>query len=115
MDGLVPGRIVHYVVSESNAAEIARRRTTSVSIAERIKVLAWPVGAQAHLGNEIKAGDVLPAIILRVWSDSSGCSNIKVFLDGSDEYWATSVSYEEDGRPGSWHWTTPAPPQAPKA
>lgn len=103
MDGLVPGRIVYYVVSESAAAEIMRRRTTSLSISERLKVLAWPTGAQAHLGNEVKAGDIYPAMVLRVWG-TSGCSNLKVALDGSDEYWATSVSYEEDKRQGSWHW-----------
>jgi len=103
MDGLVPGRIVYYVVSEQAAAEIMRRRTTGGSIAERLKVLAWPAGAQAHLGNEVKVGDIYPAMVLRVWG-SSGCSNIKVMLDGSDEYWATSVSFEDDKRPGSWHW-----------
>lgn len=103
MDGLVKGRIVYYVFSESGAAEVMRRRTSAQSIAERIKVLAWPVGAQAHMGNEVKAGDIYPAMVLRVWGDS-GCSNLKVMLDGSDEYWATSVSYEETKTPGSWHW-----------
>ncbi len=106
MEGLVPGRIVYYVFSESAAAEVMRRRTNAVSISERIKVLAWPLGAQAHVGNDVKAGDILPAMVLRVWG-TSGCSNLKVMLDGSDEYWATSVSYEEDKRPGSWHWMFP--------
>lgn len=103
MEGCVPGRIVYYVVSEQVAVEIMRRRTTGGSIAERLKVLAWPAGAQAHLGNEVKAGDICPAMVLRVWG-SLGCSNLKVMLDGSDEHWATSVGYEEDKRPGSWHW-----------
>ena len=103
MEGCVPGRIVYYVVSEQAAAEIMRRRTTGGSIAERLKVLAWPVGAQAHLGNDVKAGDIYPAMMLRVWG-TSGCSNLKVMLDGSDEYWATSVSYDESKIPGSWHW-----------
>lgn len=106
MDGVKPGRIVYYVFSESAAAEVMRRRTTAVSIAERIKVVKWPLGAQAHIGNDVKAGDILPAMVLRVWGDS-GCSNLKVMLDGSDEYWATSVSYDADQRPGSWHWMFP--------
>jgi hypothetical protein len=103
MDGCVPGRIVYYVVSEHTAAEIMRRRTNAISIAERIKVNKWPLGAQAHIGNDVKAGDIYPAMILRVWG-TSGCSNLKVILDGSDEYWATSVGYEADKRQGSWHW-----------
>ncbi len=103
MDGCVPGRIVYYVVSESVAAEIMRRRTNAISISERIKVNKWPLGAQAHVGNDVNVGDIYPAMILRVWG-TSGCSNLKVMLDGSDEYWATSISYENDKRPGSWHW-----------
>ncbi len=83
-----------------------RRRTNGFSIAERIKVLAWPVGAQAHVGSAVQAGDVCPAMVLRVWN-GLGCSNLKVMLDGSDEYWATSVSYDEDKRDGSWHWMFP--------
>ena len=104
MEGLKPGRIVYFVMGESHAAEVMRRRTNAISIAERIKVLAWPVGAQAHVGNDVKAGDVYPAMVLRVWSDDSGCSNLKVMLDGSDEFWATSVSFDAEKAPGTWHW-----------
>jgi hypothetical protein len=120
MDGLVPGRIVYYVFDEASAAEVMRRRTTGKSIADRIKqevvtlehgtVPQWPLGAQAHIGNDVHAGDVYPAMVIRVWG-SSGCSNLKVMLDGSDTYWATSVNYAEwsDGAeslptPRSWHW-----------
>ncbi len=103
MEGLKPGRIVYYVFSEQAAIEVMRRRTSAQSIAERIKVLAWPVGAQAHIGNDVKAGDILPAMVLRVWGDS-GCSNLKVILDGSDEYWATSVNFDDAKQPGTWHW-----------
>ena len=103
MEGLKPGRIVYFVFGESAAAEVMRRRTTAASIAERIKVVKWPVGAQAHIGNDVKSGDILPAIVLRVWGDS-GCSNLKVMLDGSDEYWATSVNFDETKQPGTWHW-----------
>ena len=105
MDGLVPGRIVYFVFNEQCAAEVMRRRTTAKSIAERIgsSPPAWPTGAQAHIGNEVKAGDIYPAMVLRVWGES-GCSNLKVFLDGSDEYWATSINYDAAKAPFSWHW-----------
>ena len=103
MDGLKPGRIVYFVFDDQRAAEVMRRRTNGISIAERIKVNAWPIGAQAHLGNDVKTGDIVPAMVLRVWEDS-GCSNLKVMLDGSDEYWATSIGYDEKKTPGTWHW-----------
>ncbi len=105
MDGLVPGRIVYFVFNEQCAAEVMRRRTTGKAIADRMKAVPaqWPAGAQAHIGNDIKAGDIYPAMVLRVWGDS-GCSNLRVFLDGSDDYWATSINYEADKREFSWHW-----------
>lgn len=103
MEGLVPGRIVYYVFNDASAQEVNRRRTNAVSILERIKVLAWPVGAQAHIGNTISAGDIYPAMVIRVWGES-GCSNLKVFLDGSDVYWATSISYDVEKTQLTWHW-----------
>jgi hypothetical protein len=117
MDGLVPGRIVYFVFNEQAAKEVMRRRTTAQSIAERMRAIppAWPAGAQAHIGNDVKAGDIYPAMVLRVWG-SSGCSNLRVFLDGSDDYWGISINYDA-GTPGpegaaeagvyahySWHW-----------
>lgn len=114
MEGLKPGRIVYYVLSEQDAVEINRRRTTGASIADRTgkivltelseRLPLWPIGAQAHIGNEVSAGDILPAMILRVWGQDSGCSNLKVMLDGTDTYWATSRNFAEDRRVGSWHW-----------
>lgn len=113
------GRIVHYRLTPQDVEQIMRRRTTGASIAERIKqqvmtpdqdaekmpkvVPSWPAGAQAHIGNDVQAGDILPAMVLRVWGES-GCSNLKVQLDGSDEFWATSISFDETKAPGTWHW-----------
>ncbi len=97
-----------------------RRRTTAQSIAERMKDTkdegltpkspTWPAGAQAHIGNDVHAGDILPAMVVRVWSQESGCSNLRVILDGTDEYWATSVIFDDSDddqtgrRPDTWHW-----------
>ena len=107
MDGLVPGRVVYYVFSVGSASEVMRRRTTGPSIADRMHTdpPTWPVGAQAHLGTPIAAGDICPAIVVRV-VDPAGVVNLKVLLDGSDEYWATSVAYVagETPTPHSWHW-----------
>ena len=119
------GRIVHYTLSADDAAKINRRRTTGESIAERLKwgvigkhgdvipaqsldgsVRSWPAGAQAHIGNEAKAGDVFPMIIVKVWSWGDEAVehevNGQVFLDGTDVLWAVNVS-EGEG-PGTWAW-----------
>lgn len=96
------GRIVHYRLSDGDAIQITRRRTTGASIAQRMSqpVPAWPAGAQAHIGNAVKAGDEFPMIVVRVWPDDriSG----QVFLDGSDVFWATSVDEGDDA--GKWFW-----------
>ncbi len=105
------GRIVHYRLSTQDVEQINRRRTTGASIAERInavvaaegKNITWPFGAQAHIGNEVKADDVFPMIITRVWgSDPSSSVNGQVFLDGNDVFWATSRSVGD--QPGTWVW-----------
>jgi hypothetical protein len=107
------GRIVHYRLSADDAQQINRRRTTGASIAERIKREfvdqsggfnpAWPLGAQAHIGNEVKEGDTFPMLIVRCWGDTeTSCVNGQVFIDGNDALWATSVSVGEGPRTWSW-------------
>ena len=106
MDGLKPGRIVYFVFDEQSAAEVNRRRTNGKAISDRMKTdpPTWPTGAQAHIGNEVSAGDVYPAMVLRVWGQESGCSNLKVMLDGNDDFWATSINFDETKVPHTWHW-----------
>ena len=97
------GRIVHYRLTEQQAAEINRRRTDGRSIAERIKVNAWPLGAQAHIGNGVKEMDTFPGMIVRTWGElANGAVQLQVFLDGNDVLWVTSVCVG-DG-PGTWSW-----------
>ena len=105
MEGLKPGRIVYFVFNEQSAAEVMRRRTTAAAISERMRAIppAWPAGAQAHIGNSVKAGDIYPAMVLRVWGES-GCSNLRVFLDGSDDYWTTSINHDPEKAQFTWHW-----------
>lgn len=149
MTGLAPGRIVYYVFDDAAAAEVTRRRTTGASIAERIKAgdttlgevairaplpAQWPIGAQAHIGNPVRAGDICPAMIVATFpaeeQDQAAAGvhvNLQVFLDGCDVYWARLVPYaewsgdaEEVPTPGTWHWMfagqasryTPTPPPA---
>lgn len=85
------GRTVHYMLSENDAEQINRRRTSGQDISKRIEADKWPLGAQAHIGNQARAGEIFPMIITKVWGDSPVSSvNGQVLLDGNDCFWATS-------------------------
>lgn len=81
------GSLVIYLLNADDAATINRRRTSSASIVERIRNDLWPTGAQAHIGNEVREGQEVPAIVVAVWPDTC---NLQCLLDGNDTYWATS-------------------------
>ena len=77
------GRTVLYTLTEYDATQINRRRTSGASIAERMRVqvsqvetgtpiLGWPTGAQAHIGNPASAGDVVPLVVVKVWPNEYG-------------------------------------------
>lgn len=77
MDGLIEGRMVHYVMETGNY------------------------------------GSHRPAIIVRVWSQDNGCSNLQVFIDGTNDggedgiahLWKTSRAFDDqEKKPGTWHW-----------
>jgi hypothetical protein len=92
------GSIVLYTLHEQDAEQINRRRTDGRSIADRIAVEKWPLGAQAHIGNQVKAGEQFPMLVTKIWSP--GYVNGQVFLDGNDCFWATSVQEGTQGH--SW-------------
>lgn len=86
------GLIVLYRLTAQNAVEINRRRTSSASISDRIRVGTWPIGAQVHMGNSVQEGDVFPLLITKVWGDNAdSVVNGQLFLDGNDVMWLTSV------------------------
>jgi hypothetical protein len=104
MDGLTAGRIVHFVVTEGTAGEVNRRRADRWDTPPE----NWPAGAQRHTGNPVYAGEHLPMIVVAVWPNEFGPNNDgvngQVFLDGNDSLWVTSVRYDPDATPGTWHW-----------
>jgi len=81
------GRIVHYRLSDGDKDAINARR-----------------GETAVHANYVYAGDYLPAMITAVFGGSTGPGsvNLKVFVDGDWDYWATSRP-EGDGN-GQWTW-----------
>ncbi len=100
------GQIVHYRLTQQDAAEISRRRTNSAAIRNMIVSHQWPAGAQAHIGNPVYAGEEVPLVVVVVWPNEFGERfhgiNGQVLLDGNDSLWVTSV---RDGtEPGTWHW-----------
>ncbi|MEV4320978.1 hypothetical protein AB0J37_01965 [Microbispora rosea] len=104
------GRIVHYTLSEGDAAAINTRRTDFAAFQRLHRGDAYPAepgqpgatGHQAHVGNHAEAGQVYPAIVVRVWESSFNSANLQVLLDGNDTYWATSKA--EGDEPGTWAW-----------
>lgn len=92
MDGLTIGRIVYFVFSAADAAAVMILRQHS-----------------AAAGKSIGAGDIYPAMVVRVHGLIEGIDqgfvNLKVFLDGDDTYWATSIPYHENKTRHSWHWS----------
>lgn len=101
------GRLVIYTLTADDATQINRRRTTGKAIADRIANGAqgaqWPIGAQAHIGNNVAAGDTFPMLIVRVWGTSeTSAVNGQVFLDSNDVFWATSRTVGD--QPGTWAW-----------
>lgn len=90
MDNLQIGRIVHYVLSESDVDYIRHtRRIRSIN------------------ANSVSVGQHVPAIVVAVWPNEFGLGldgiNAKCFLDGNDEYWVTSRQYDEFMSDGTWH------------
>lgn len=100
---------MHYMLNETDAEQINRRRTTGAEIAARITDEKWPLGAQAHIGNRAEAGQVYPMLIVRVWgNDDVSSVQGQVFLDGNDVFWATSRSQvAEDSTDKQGHWFAP--------
>ena len=80
------GRIVHYTLTEQDAAQIANDRASAVDRTLR------------H--NPVSPGQTYPAVVVRTFGGPA--VNLQVFLDGTDTYWATS-RVEGDG-PGQWIW-----------
>lgn len=84
------GRIVIYKLSEEDAATIQIRRVEGTQ-------------ASMALANHAHAGQEFPAMVVRTWGDQPDSRvNLKVFLDGADNFWATSRVVGD--RPGEYHW-----------
>ena len=80
MSAPTPGRIVLYKLSQRDAESILLRRSRGEGV-----------------GNVPREGDVVPAIVVRVWQHGI---NGQAILDGNDSLWLTSRP--EGDEPGTW-------------
>lgn len=111
MTAIVPtiGRIVLYTLPQYQVEDINRRRKHAT---EQMDYHRWKKnGAMVHVGNEVRVGQVVAAMVVAVWGNTPASAvNLKLFLDGGDDYWVTSTSVEEvqEGSsvhtPGRYHW-----------
>lgn len=102
------GRIVHYTLSQHDANAINKRRKDFRELLAALREAGegYPSdGYQAHVGNEVREGDQFPATFVRIF-EAAKSANLRVWLDGTDDFWACSVSEGEGGR--HWNW----PPRA---
>ena len=99
------GRIVHYRLSEQDAAAINVRRSDFLAFQASHSHPHEPgqpgaTGHVAHFGNRVREGDVYPAVVVRVFDPD--LVNLQVLLDGTDTYWATSRRHGDAS--GEWSW-----------
>lgn len=59
-----------------------------------------------------EAHAVRPAVVVQVWDAHTGCVDLQVLADGTNDgpdfaaspVWKTSRVYSEGREPGTWHW-----------
>lgn len=94
------GRIVLYTLSQQDCDTIQASRQRA---AELLQI------HPSQIGNSVTPGDIVPAKIVRVWSEATGCMNGQATLDGFDSLWLLSRNLDTAGEHepkthGTWHW-----------
>lgn len=86
------GEVVLYKLTNDDAIQITRRRTTPEAVRNRLRrnPPEWPEGAQAHLGDPVLAGELVPMLVTRI-NEGAGLVGGQVFLNGSDTHWIAAV------------------------
>ena len=82
------GATHEYTLTDADVERIMRRRNDAKDAIANNAV--GNTGFVLHFGNDVKAGDVYPLIVTRVWDNNK--VNGQVLLDGNDCLWVTSVA-----------------------
>ncbi len=70
----------------------------------RIVMYAAEAGTP-EANNHSSSPAIVPAIVVRTWGEDYGSAiNLKIFTDGPTDTWRTSVRYDENKAPNTWHW-----------
>lgn len=95
------GRSVMYTLTEHDAQEINKRRADFQKW--RGDTRYEDSGLQAHVGNTAQRGDYFPATVVAMFpKEDDHLLNLRVLLDGTDVFWATSR--ERGLSAGQWHF-----------
>jgi hypothetical protein len=84
MDSVTVGRTVHYRMTPSDCEHIGP-----------------PANAEHN------PGQLVPAIVVRVWEHEPDMCNLRVLFDGHEVAWKTSIRRGDE--PGQWAWPERAP------
>jgi len=101
MPAITVGRIVLYKLSDHDELAINKRRDDYRAFLRNRRAGSEDTGYVAHVGNQVRAGDEYPAVVVRAWPGQG--ANLQVLLDGNDTYWATSRI--EGLAPNTWYWS----------
>jgi hypothetical protein len=108
---IVLGDVVLYTLTGDDASAINRRRTDGASISDRLFKGNWHPGAQAHIGEPVTEGDVVPMTVTRIDSqcpdepavDTQGLLlSGQCTLNGTDSYWVRKAA--PGVTPGRWQF-----------
>jgi hypothetical protein len=97
------GRTVLYTLNQHNVTQITKRRKAAL---RQLSQHGEDGCFQLHLGNDVRAGQQYPMVIVHVWGDGGPNSSVngQVQLDGSDTLWVKSISCGEGE--GKYQWPT---------
>lgn len=92
------GRVVHYRLTDEEAAKINRWRDQNKT--NRGAIHAGSVG---HVGNECSEGQAFAADVVSITEfPLRAAINLQVKLDGNDTFWKRDA--DEGEGPGTWSW-----------
>lgn len=109
------GTVVQYELTEYDAVEINKARADHHNYARTLgQVLR--TGHVGHVGNGASKGDIVAAVVVRVFNETSPTANLQLLLDGNHGSWKTSVGHGLTE--GTWRYigeTPDAPAEEPAA